>query len=107
MFIHDRVERPSFIRTRITTRLPPFVRRRYGTNYTDGSFYLGLGKAAVAAAASDVLGSKLLCDGQLPCEPTWAAVERSVPPIRTSGAGGPSSPRNLRLKSLRRALLTS
>eukprot|EP00966_Prymnesium_polylepis_P182061 4217711-Prymnesium_polylepis.1 len=54
----------------------------------DSSYYLGLGKRAVARATTDVLGAKLLCDGAQPCEPTWAAVERAVPPIRKSGRGG-------------------
>ena len=54
----------------------------YGTNATDDTdYYLGLGKQAVANAGHDILGATLLAAG----EPTWAAVEKAVPPIRKSG----------------------
>jgi hypothetical protein len=60
----------------------------YGTNTTDDRYYFGLSKDTIANATSDVLGHRLLCNGTRPCEPTWAAVERAVPPIRKSGRGG-------------------
>ena len=56
----------------------------YGTNATDGDYYLGLNQSAVANASRDLLGEKLLEEKAL----TWAAVERAVPPIRVSGQGG-------------------
>ena len=60
----------------------------YGTNWTDGEHYLGLGKAAVASAGFDLLGDTLLCaNSTTPCEPTWAEVAKAVPPIRVSGKG--------------------
>ena len=56
----------------------------FTTNYTDDAdYYLGLSKAAVANATTDILGAKLLSGKAL----TWAAVERAVPPIRSSGHG--------------------
>jgi hypothetical protein len=59
----------------------------YGTNATDNSdYYLGLGKAFVANATTDVLGAKLLSDATGGQPLTWAAVARAVPPIRVSGA---------------------
>ena len=58
----------------------------YKTNWTDDSdYYLGLTKAAVANATTDILGAKLLSDSK---SISWAAVERAVPPIRL-----PSGPR--------------
>ena len=62
----------------------------YMTNETDDSdFYLGLTKAAVANAGTDILGAKLLSDHKDAI--TWAAVERAVPPMRLpsqkNGAG--------------------
>ena len=57
----------------------------YGTNWTDDSeYYLGLGKAAVANASTDILGGKLLRDEKAL---SWSAVERAVPVIRSSGKG--------------------
>ena len=57
----------------------------YTANWTDDSaFYLGLTKEAVANATTDILGAKLLHGKAL----TWAAVERAVPPIRSSGQSG-------------------
>ena len=56
----------------------------YGTNASDGEYYLGLDRRALANASTDLLGSALLQAGPL----TWAAVERAVPPIRVSGRGG-------------------
>ena len=41
----------------------------YGTNATDHEYYLGLGREAVAAANSDVMGAKLLCIGERPVDP--------------------------------------
>jgi hypothetical protein len=55
----------------------------FTTNWTDDRrYYLGLGKAAVASASTDVLGAKLLRDNQAL---SWSAVEAAVPPIRKSG----------------------
>jgi hypothetical protein len=57
----------------------------YTSNWTDDSlFYLGLGKAAVANASTDILGAKLLQDEKAL---SWKAVERAVPVIRSSGKG--------------------
>jgi hypothetical protein len=56
----------------------------YSTNWTDDVYYLGLGKAAVANATSDILGEKLLQDEKTL---SWSAVERAVPVIRSSGKG--------------------
>eukprot|EP01051_Picozoa_sp_SAG22_P006630 SAG22_NODE_440_length_10484_cov_19.751661_4_plen_468_part_00 len=54
----------------------------YGTNATDDSeYYLGIGRAAVAAATHDVLGAALLSD-PLKKPITWAAVAAAVPPVR-------------------------
>jgi hypothetical protein len=52
----------------------------YRTNWTDDSeYYLGLGKAKVANATTDILGAKLLQDNKAL---TWLDVERAAPPIR-------------------------
>ena len=57
----------------------------YSTYWTDDSmYYLGLGKAAVANASTDILGEKLLRDETAL---SWSAVERAVPVIRSSGKG--------------------
>ena len=59
----------------------------YRTNWTDDSdYYLGLGKVAVASAATDILGTTLLqqTGGAL----SWVAVERAVPPMRVASRGG-------------------
>ena len=56
----------------------------YGTNWTDSSYYLGLGQKAVANASSDILGAKLLEEETM----TWAKVVRAVPPIRVASTGG-------------------
>ena len=55
----------------------------YGTNASDGEYYLGLNRSTLANATTDLLGAKLLSQ-----ELTWAAVARAAPPIRVSGRGG-------------------
>lgn len=56
----------------------------YGNSAMDDrSYYLGLGRAAVANSSGDILGQTLLCNNT--CEPSWSAVERAVPQIRKSG----------------------
>ena len=55
----------------------------YGTNASDGEYYLGLNRSTLANATTDLLGAKLLSQ-----ELTWAEVARAAPPIRVSGKGG-------------------
>eukprot|EP01051_Picozoa_sp_SAG22_P006147 SAG22_NODE_392_length_11210_cov_3.879669_8_plen_1389_part_00 len=57
----------------------------YLTNASDSTYYLGLTGAAVANATADLLGLKLLAQNKAL---SWAAVERAVPPIRSTGRGG-------------------
>ena len=63
----------------------------FTTNWTDDAdFYLGLTKAAVANATSDIMGAKLLND-HAKNGVSWDAVAAAVPPIRHNGpvaAGG-------------------
>eukprot|EP00729_Bicosta_minor_P012126 gene12126-30363_t len=60
----------------------------------DSDYYLGLGKKAVLAAKTDLLGNTILSKCQAPnpasklCEPTWGAVERALPVMRSSGENG-------------------
>lgn len=56
----------------------------------DEDYYLGLGKQAVLAAKTDMLGEAVLhgCTGRVNpsglCEPSWARVERAIPVMRYS-----------------------
>ena len=58
----------------------------YGTNATDSTHYLGLDKATIAGAPTDLLGAKLLQENHNNL--SWAAVARAVPKIRANGRGG-------------------
>ena len=54
----------------------------YGTNASDGAYYLGLNQTDVANASDDLLGAKLLQEPAL----TWAA--SSAPPRRSCSCAG-------------------
>ena len=53
----------------------------YGTSATDDDYYLGLGKAAVGKASTDLLGAKLL---EKPAMLSWDQVAQETRPPLTS-----------------------